>query len=261
MDKLKNKAKATKRKTAIPLAAADAVCIITGFDAFGLSKANPSELVVETFPDILKTTPDEDHKKPLELVVDKVYLETQGHKAWKTLKQKLDQTRKELDQAKSDAAIVLIMLGLAQNAVGLQLERFAINLRDYRIKDNSGEQIEDKPIADKGPDLLRTIHDLRPIRDNVREAGYPCLISNHAGTFICNELYYHALTYQQKHDRIAACLFVHLPHGKDFARLGKEAKSKSIQKKFAAATKKSAQIALLRDGVAEVIESVTKQIL
>jgi hypothetical protein len=63
MDKLKNKAKATKRKTALPLAAADAVCIITGFDAFGLSKANPSELVVETFPDILKTTPDEDHKK------------------------------------------------------------------------------------------------------------------------------------------------------------------------------------------------------
>lgn len=261
MDKLKNKAKATKRKTVLPLAASDAVCIITGFDAFGQSKTNPSELVVETFPDILKTTPDEDHKKPLELNVQKVYLETQGHKAWKALKQKLDQTRKELDAAKSDAAIILIMLGLAQNAAGLQLERFAINLRDYRIKDNSGEQIEDKPISDKGPDLLRTIHDLRPIRDYVRLAGYPCLISNHAGTFICNEIYYHALHYQQKHDRIAACLFVHMPDGKDFAKLGKGAKSKSVQKRFAAATKKSAQITLLRDGIGEVVEAVTKQVL
>lgn len=56
---------------------------------------------------------------------------------------------------------------------GCNSERFAINLRDYRIKDNSGERIEDKPIADKEPDLLRTIHDLRPIRDNIARGWLP----------------------------------------------------------------------------------------
>ncbi|HEX6442006.1 MAG TPA: pyroglutamyl-peptidase I [Stellaceae bacterium] len=89
----------------------------------------------------------------------------------------------------SDPDIVLCV-GQAGGRAALSLERVAINLDDARIPDNAGQQPIDRPIVPGGPAAYFATLPIKAAAAALREAGLPALVSNTAGTFVCNHVFY-----------------------------------------------------------------------
>lgn len=172
--------------------------LITGFDAFEKFKANPSQLLVESLPEKITG-----RGSGVSLEIETLVIPTCCNSAWSRLQRRLNSAQEPYS--------MLIMTGLANKRTNLSLERFALNIRDYRIKDNGGHVYDDVPIDKRGPDALRTDSPLIELKAALARKGFPSDISNHAGTFLCNEVYYRALRYQQQHKGLNDVLFIHIP--------------------------------------------------
>jgi pyroglutamyl-peptidase len=85
---------------------------------------------------------------------------------------------------------IVLCVGLAGGRAELSLERVAINIDDARIPDNDGQQPIDRPIAAGGPAAYFTGLPVKAAVLALREAGLPAIVSNTAGTFVCNHVFY-----------------------------------------------------------------------
>ena len=110
------------------------------------------------------------------------------------------------------------MLGVAENRKSIGLERFALNIQDYSIEDNGGHKRVGRKIARNGPDAIATSVDVAKLCQLLRRRGLICDVSNHAGTFLCNEVYYRALNKARKSKHPTNILFVHLPLPEVYAK-------------------------------------------
>ena len=247
-------------------------CVLSGFDSFGKHKSNPSEVIVEASPDILKTSPVTPTSSAKEIHISKVVLPTEGDKAWAKLKKELDRLSGSLESKNGKSAkkvkepTILVLTGYSQRAERLQLERIALNLKDYRIPDNSGKQVFDEPVVKKAPLALRSQIDLRALAKGLNADGYPAEVSNHAGTFICNELYFEALNYiaatEALSKKFVACLFVHIPDEKTFVESAASLKKSPLKKEVKAAQKhKGLRSEFLRDGVLKIVEHIAHAVV
>ena len=84
----------------------------------------------------------------------------------------------------------VLALGLAANRLELSLERVAINVDDARIPDNAGGQPIDDPVVARGPAAYFNTLPIKAIVAALRDAGLPAVVSQTAGTFVCNHLFY-----------------------------------------------------------------------
>ncbi|MBU6454164.1 MAG: pyroglutamyl-peptidase I [Cyanobacteria bacterium REEB67] len=241
-------------------AAKPVTVLLTGFDAFAGEKHNPSQVLVESFPDILKGKARGPSRSAKEIHIRKQVLPTAGAKGWKILKKAMDEAVKQ-----AEGPVLIVMLGLAANREQLSLERFAMNFRDYRLPDNNKELRQEETIEPKAPQLLRSHLNLPQLQEVLLKAGYPSEVSNHAGTFICNELYFRALNYKRDVHAIESVLFVHLPPEKTFARTAKRARHKSTPKGVAEALKglakagREKQIEFMSDAIVETIINIAQE--
>jgi pyroglutamyl-peptidase len=103
----------------------------------------------------------------------------------------------------------VLCLGQAEGRSRISLERVAINLRDARIPDNAGRQPLDEPICPDGPYAYPSRLPIRALTSTLLAEGYPVEISNTAGTFVCNDVFYGLMHLTR--DRNLAAGFVHLP--------------------------------------------------
>lgn len=85
---------------------------------------------------------------------------------------------------------LVISLGLASGRSDITPERVAINIDDARIPDNAGKQPVDEAVVDKAPAAYFSTLPIKAIVRNLREAGIPASVSNTAGTFVCNHVFY-----------------------------------------------------------------------
>ena len=85
---------------------------------------------------------------------------------------------------------LVICLGLASGRGALSVERIAINVDDARIADNAGAQPIDIPIVPGGPAAYFSTLPIKAMRDAILAAGVPGEISQTAGTFVCNHVFY-----------------------------------------------------------------------
>lgn len=91
---------------------------------------------------------------------------------------------------------VVVCTGQAGGRPCVTVERVAINVDDARIPDNQGQQPIDAAIVDAGPPAYFAS---LPLKSTVRAlalAGIPADVSQTAGTFVCNHVFYglmHAL--------------------------------------------------------------------
>lgn len=177
-------------------------CIIAGFDPFGKASFNPSGELALLFPDLITA------KVAGELPVQKLLLPTCCEESWKVLKKAFKKFKKD--------DLVVIVCGLAEGRKQLSLERVALNLRDYRIEDNNGHQEPPAKIRKKSENALFTKAPVDKIKNALIKKGIPCEVSNYAGAFVCNDIYFNALDYQNAHENLRVLLFVHVPLPKDF---------------------------------------------
>ena len=104
---------------------------------------------------------------------------------------------------------VVLALGLAQGREGISIERVAINVDDARIPDNVGQQPIDTPVVPGGPAAYFSTLPIKRLAQGLQQAGHPVNISQTAGTFVCNHVFY-ALQHHLYGQR-AMSGFVHLP--------------------------------------------------
>lgn len=104
----------------------------------------------------------------------------------------------------------VVSLGLAAGRNCVTLERIAINCNDGPA-DNFGNQPNGEKIAPGGPDAYFTTLPIKDMVRNLNEAGLPAKISNTAGTYLCNNIMYHALHYFAHNYKACPSGFIHLP--------------------------------------------------
>lgn len=165
--------------------------LVTGFEPFGGSNINPSQQVAlalegQPFMDCTIVTTI--------LPVDRIG----GPQAL--------QVAIERHQP---AAVVC--LGEATRRPAISVERIAVNLMDYRIADNAGEQIRDEPIAVDGPAAYFSTLPVRSIHDAILAAGIPVELSLSAGAFLCNQVFYAGLHFCAQLVEPIPLGFIHLP--------------------------------------------------
>lgn len=84
----------------------------------------------------------------------------------------------------------VICTGLAAGRAAITPERVAINVNDARIPDNDGTQPVDTPVVPDGPAAYFSTLPIKACVTALRAAGVPANVSNTAGTFVCNNLFY-----------------------------------------------------------------------
>ena len=105
---------------------------------------------------------------------------------------------------------VVLALGQAAGRCDLSVERVAINVDDARIPDNAGAQPVDQPVIAGAPDAYFSRLPIKAIVAALREAGLPASVSQSAGTFVCNHVFF-GLMHALRRRRSVRAGFVHLP--------------------------------------------------
>jgi pyroglutamyl-peptidase len=92
-----------------------------------------------------------------------------------------------LEELKPD---VVIVTGQAGGRPELSVERVAINVDDASILDNEGQQPVDMPIVEGGPAAYFSTLPIKAIVQEMRGRGLKAGVSQTAGTFVCNHVFY-----------------------------------------------------------------------
>jgi pyroglutamyl-peptidase len=105
---------------------------------------------------------------------------------------------------------VTIHLGVSRQAHSLRIERSAHNHIVPR-RDAAGVLPARRRIHLDGPGRLDSTVAVPRLAATLRENGVPATSSAHAGSYLCNFLYYHSLSWALSRDKAAPVLFVHIP--------------------------------------------------
>jgi pyroglutamyl-peptidase len=163
--------------------------LISGFEPFGGSNLNSSQLVVEAI--------SKESFSGLDLFT--VILPVEFGKAADVLLSKV----KEIDPE------IIIAFGQAEGRKALTPEKIAINLDSARIPDNAGELRVNKVIIEKGADGYFSTLPIEKMVKAVKECGLESEVSLSAGAFLCNHIFYH-LQHKLLESGVKSG-FVHLP--------------------------------------------------
>jgi len=146
------------------------VALVTGFEPFGGDARNPSrEIALALDGEIIAA-----HR------IVGASLPTEFATALPALRALLRKHRPTL----------VIALGLAGNSTQIALERVAINLIDARISDNAGAQPVDIPVVRGAPAAYFTTLPVKAMLARLRHARVPASLSQSAGTFVCNQVFF-----------------------------------------------------------------------
>ena len=107
---------------------------------------------------------------------------------------------------------IVMMLGEAGGRAGIHPERVAINMDDFNIPDNTGHQLKGKPIIDGEPVGYFSSLPINEIVDQLKQAHIPAEISNTAGLYVCNRLFYSVMHFIAKNDLPTLAGFIHVPY-------------------------------------------------
>ncbi|MER7790647.1 pyroglutamyl-peptidase I [Streptomyces sp. NPDC097640] len=85
---------------------------------------------------------------------------------------------------------LVLCVGQAGGRTGISVERVAVNVDDARIPDNAGRRPVDEPVVPGGPAAYFAALPVKACVAAVRAAGIPASVSQTAGTFVCNHVFY-----------------------------------------------------------------------
>ncbi|MCK4260250.1 MAG: pyroglutamyl-peptidase I [Halanaerobiales bacterium] len=104
---------------------------------------------------------------------------------------------------------VVIGIGQAGGRTALSIERVAINIDDAIIADNDGKQPVDRSIEMDGSEAYFSTIPIKRMMKAALEAGVPTMVSNSAGTYVCNHLMYGILHLLRDTNKRGG--FIHIP--------------------------------------------------
>lgn len=117
-----------------------------------------------------------------------------------------------LDLIKKQSFDLIIMLGETSSTNDyIRLERVAINLKDSINKDNDAITADEELLVEDAALAYFTKFPVKKIAGQLKEEGYPVKVTNSAGTFVCNSLYFNILHYIETNKLTTKALFIHVP--------------------------------------------------
>jgi pyroglutamyl-peptidase len=123
---------------------------------------------------------------------------------------------KELRAAIRETTPSLVLcVGQAGGRASMSLERVAINVDDARIPDNAGARPIDVEVVAGGPAAYFTGLPIKAMLAALREAGIPAEVSQTAGTYVCNHVFY-GLMHTLRNRKVRGG-FVHIPYSPEQA--------------------------------------------
>ena len=165
--------------------------LITGFDPFGGETMNPAWEAVKLLKDEIGGAQ-----------IIKLQIPTVVGKSIQKIHEKMQEIHPD----------IVISVGQAGGRFGVTPERVAINVTDARIPDNEGNQPIDVPIFEDGDTAYFSNLPVKAMVQAIKHAGYPSVLSNSAGTYICNHVMYGILYYIEKEFPNVRGGFIHVPY-------------------------------------------------
>ena len=106
---------------------------------------------------------------------------------------------------------LVIASGEAGGRAAITLERVAINVDDATIADNAGARPVDRAIAAGGPVGYWSTLPIKAIVSALKKRRIPAAVSQTAGTFVCNHVFYGLMQIVARRSGMRAG-FVHVPY-------------------------------------------------
>ena len=165
--------------------------LLTGFDPFGGEAVNPAQEAVQRVSDNINGAE-----------VIKITIPTVQTKSVKAIEEAIELYNPD----------IVISVGQAAGRYDITPERVAINIDDFRIKDNEGNQPTDKIIQEDGKSAYFSNLPVKAMVKHMNDNQIPATLSNTAGTFVCNHVMYGILyMIDKKYPNIKGG-FIHVPY-------------------------------------------------
>ncbi|MHA2225631.1 MAG: pyroglutamyl-peptidase I [Candidatus Hodarchaeales archaeon] len=167
--------------------------LLTGFEPFGGHKVNPSQIIAEELDG--KTISN------INITGKTVPLR------YKEIKDTIIQFIKDINP------IIIINMGQAPNH-SISFERIAINIAETASTYNCGSKPQGETLEEDGPAAYFSNLPLKQLVQCLHQNGIPSNISNSAGSFGCNQLFYHTMHFLATNSpkvRPSIAGFIHLP--------------------------------------------------
>lgn len=169
------------------------VVLVTGFDPFGGDAVNPSWQAAQAL----------DGKRIAGHRIVAASVPTVFDQSLHVLRGLLATHRPQL----------VLCTGQAGGRAALSLERVAINVNDARIADNALAQPVDTPVIAGGPAAYFSSLPIKAMLAALEAAGIRAEVSQTAGTFVCNHLFYGLMHELATHKDLAGVRggLIHVP--------------------------------------------------
>lgn len=164
--------------------------LLTGFDAFAGEKINPASLILDKLGENIGG-----------IDLYKLTIPTVFEKSANIIEEAIKKINPD----------IIISLGQAGGRTDIYIERVAINIDDATISDNEGNTPVDKKIRKDGENAYFSTLPIKAIVKALRDKDIPASVSNTAGTYVCNHVFYQDLYLAKKFGGIKAG-FIHVPY-------------------------------------------------
>jgi pyroglutamyl-peptidase len=171
--------------------------LVTGFEPFGGDTINPSALAAQALDGRLVAG-----RRVTGAVLPCVF-----GKSLTALRREIQRWQPEL----------VICAGEAGGRGDICVERVAINIEDATIADNAGHQPVDHPVVRGGPAAYWSTLPIKAVVAALGKAGLPAAVSQSAGTFVCNHVFYGLMRTLARTRKIRGG-FIHVPYLPEQAR-------------------------------------------
>lgn len=166
--------------------------LLVGFNQFGSLSVNPSEAIVRQIEQRQRID-------GVRLITEVLPTEFAGAGT---------RIREVIRNLVPDA---ILALGVAGGARHVRLERVALNIDDSEISDNRGDTPGARVIEPRGPVAYWSTLPLQRLSEILKGMRIPVEMSSHAGTYVCNHVFYAARHEIELMDLTAPCGLIHVP--------------------------------------------------
>ena len=168
------------------------IIILSGFEPFGGEKINPSWETIKKFSG--------EQIKNYEIKT--ILLPVAYKRAREIVYNTILETKPDF----------FIGFGQAGGITRIQLERIALNLMDSKSPDADKYVAKGEKIFSDGPLAYEATIPLEKIYEKIKREEIPVKISNHAGAYVCNLVFYTARYCVDKNSLKTKVGFIHLPY-------------------------------------------------
>lgn len=166
--------------------------LLTGFCPFLGEQINPSQIILEKIS----------HSEQFKSSVDTLLLPVSFQQAVPLL----------IDKMQQHSYDYVLMLGQAGGRQKVNLERVALNWLESEHPDEDGYKPHQGVIAKDSEQALFTSAPLNQWKEALSTQGHSVVISLSAGGYVCNYLYFHALSWIKTQQLRTLACFIHVPY-------------------------------------------------